>query len=176
MNLKLWEISEEVKDLENQLSAILEDESLSEQEKDEKSQAVFEKWLNSEQNFKEKATKVANYIKHQEAVTKARKEEAQRIQTLAKQSENQANSLKKYLLNQMEKSGIHKIEGKTNKISLRQKPAQLVIKVDYEEIPQEFVQVEYKRDKNGIKRYLKEHPEVDWASLEKPNEHSLTIK
>lgn len=175
MNNTLWEISDEVKDLETQLSDILDDTELSEQEKDEKSQAVFEEWLNSEENFKEKAAKVANYIKHQEAVTKARKEEAQRIQTLAKQSENKANSLKKYLLYQMEKSGINKIEGKTNKISLRQKPPQLVIKVDYDQIPQEFVQVEYKPDKAEIKRYLK-HNEVSWASLEQTDEHSLIIK
>jgi len=175
MNNTLWEISDEVKDLENQLSDILENTALSEQEKDEKSQALFEQWLNSEQNFKEKAGKVASYIQHQEAVTKARKEEAQRIQNLAKQSENKANSLKKYLLHQMEKLGINKIEGKTNKISLRQKPAQLVIKVDYDQIPQEFVQVEYKPDKAEIKRYLKNN-EVSWASLEKTNEHSLIIK
>lgn len=175
MNNTLWEISEEVKDLENQLSKILENTELSNQEKDEKSQALFEEWLNSEQNFKDKAVKVASYIQHQEAVTKARKEEAQRIQNLAKQSENKANSLKKYLLNQMEKSGINKIEGKTNKISLRQKPAQLVIKVDYDQIPQQFVHIEYKPDKAEIKRYLKNH-EVSWASLEKTNEHSLIIK
>ena len=175
MNNTLWEISEEVKDLENQLSEILENTELSDQEKEEKSQALFEEWLNSEQNFKDKATKVAHYIQHQEAVTKARKEEAQRIQALAKQSENKANSLKKYLLNQMEKSGIAKIEGKTNKISLRKKPAQLNIKVNYDQIPQEFVQIEYKPDKAEIKRYVKNN-EVSWASLEETNEHSLIIK
>lgn len=175
MNNTLWEISEEVKDLDHQLSDILDNAELSEQEKEEKSQAIFKEWLNSKENFKDKATKVANYIQHQEAVAKARKEEAQRIQTLAKHSENKANSLKKYLLNQMEESGIKKIEGTKNKISLRKKPAQLNIKVDYDQIPQEFVKIEYKPEKAEIKRYLKNN-EVEWASLEETNEHSLIIK
>ncbi len=108
-------------------------------------------------------------------MTKARKEERDRLNELAKNSENQAKSLKRYLLTQLERLDMKRVDGKTHKLSLRAKPAQLVIHVDPEDIPRQFVQVEYKPDKTAIKQHLKAN-NVDWATLEKPDERTLMIK
>ena len=171
----LWEISEEVQNLENKINQILENEELTDEEKDEQTQEVFQQYLNTEENFKEKAENVAHFIKNQEALAKARKEEAKRIQELAKQAENKANRLREYLKEQMKNTNNDKIEGVKTKLSIRKKQPELNIKVPYHKLPKEFCDVVYKPDKTKIKSYLKNN-EVDWASLEESNDYSITIK
>ena len=173
---KLWEISEELEALELQISYILDDDSLEEEEKQEKANQVLEGWFNSEQAFKSKAEKVASYIKYQDALNKARREEGQRLYGLAKEAERKSKLLKDYLCYQMETSGINKVEGTSHKLSLRKQPAQLVFNVDYSEIPPEFVEVEYKPDRTAIKKHIKNNPDVDWAEMKETDKKGLTIK
>ena len=98
---KLWELSDEIQQLENAISAIADDESLSDEERETKLQTTFAQWLATGESFKVKAEQVARFIRHQEALAEARKAEARRIQTLAKQAENGAARLRKYLIDQM---------------------------------------------------------------------------
>lgn len=181
MTIKLWQLSEEIIDLENKINNILEDENLSDDNKEIRTQELFNKWLEEGENFKEKAEKVANFIKHQEALTKARKEECKRIQDLAKQSESKAQKMRKYLTLQMKKTNNTKIEGVKNKISIRKKPPELQIYDDFSKLPQKFIEIEYKPKRKEIKEYLKglkenTDYECEWASLIDNNEYSLTIK
>ncbi len=133
-------------------------------------------YLETDQDFEDKALKVADYIRHIEAITQARKEEARRLQALAKQSENQANRLRNYLANQMLATGKRKIEGVTGKLSVRKKPPILRLLVDNDQLPRDFQKVTVEADKTAIKQYLKEHDDCNFAFLEETGEYSLTIK
>ncbi len=118
---RLWELSNEIQQLENAIASIAEDETLSEEEREIKLQETFNQWLSTGESFKVKAEQVARYIRHQEALAEARKTEAKRIRELATQAENQANRLRKYLTNQMLMSNINRIDGISTKIGLRKK-------------------------------------------------------
>jgi hypothetical protein len=110
-NPRLWELSDEIQDLENAIANLVDDETLTESDRETKLQETFARWLSKGESFKVKAEQVARYISHQEALAEARKIEARRIQTLAKQAENSAGRLRKYLLDQMIRSDVQKIDG-----------------------------------------------------------------
>ena len=175
-NTRLWELSDNIQQLETAISNIQEDENLSEEELENQLQQTFNEWLETGESFKVKAEEVAAYIRHQEALAEARKNEAKRIQNLAKQAENGAARLRKYLVAQMVRSEVKKIEGVTVKIGLRKKQPQILINVPPEELPPEYVKVTYKPDLTAIKKLLKSDAEIDWASLSESQEYSVTIR
>ncbi len=94
---KLWELSDEIQQLETAISAIADDETLNDEDKESKLQETFNQWLSTGESFKKKAEQVARYIRHQEAVSEARKAEARRIRDLASLAENSATRLRHYL-------------------------------------------------------------------------------
>ena len=112
----------------------------------------------------------------QEALAEARKNEAKRIQTLAKQAENSATRLRKYLVAQMIRSDVKKIEGVTVKIGLRKKQSSVLINVPAEELPADYVKVTHKPDLTKIRALLKSDAEIDWASLSESQDYSVTIR
>ena len=175
---RLWELSEEIRELENAISAIADDETVSDEERDDKLQKMFAQWLETGESFKVKAEQVARYIRHQEALAEARKTEAKRIRELASQAENQAARLRQYLTNQMVMSGIDRIEGVATKISIRKKQPTVMLNVPPEELPTEYVRVTHKPDLTKIRALLKgdTEGEIDWACLSESQEHSVTIR
>ena len=173
---RLWELSDNIQQLETAISDIQEDENLSDEEREIKLEETFNQWLETGENFKVKAEEVAAYIRHQEALAEARKNEAKRIQNLAKQAENGAARLRKYLVTQMIRSDLKKIEGVTCKIGLRKKQPSVLINVPAVELPPEYVKVSYKPDLAAIKKLLKSDAEIDWASLSESHEYSVTIR
>ncbi|MDJ0902206.1 MAG: siphovirus Gp157 family protein [Xenococcus sp. MO_188.B8] len=175
---KLWELSDEIQQLENAISAIADDETLSESERETKLQETFAQWLSTGESFKSKAEQTARYIRHQEALAEARKAEAKRIRELASQAENGANRLRKYLLDQMIRSDIKKIDGVAVKIGLRKKQPQVLLNVPAEELPAEYVQVSYKPDLTKIRKLLKVDAQgaIGWASLAESQDYSVTIR
>lgn len=175
---RLWELSEEIQQLENAIALVLEDESLSEEDKETEVQQAFHQWLASGESFKVKAERVAAYIRHQEALAEARKAEAKRIRTLAEQAENQATRLRNYLTNQMLRSDIKRIDGVTVKIGLRKKQPRVMLNVDPSELPPEYVQVEYTPKLSKIKELLKLDAQgsIGWATLSENHEYSVTIR
>ncbi len=130
------------------IALIQEDENLSEEERETKLEETFTQWLETGESFKVKAELVAKYIRHQEALAEARKAEAKRIQTLAKQAENSATRLRKYLTNQMIRSDVKRIDGVSVKIGLLQKQPLVLINVSPEKLPPAYVKVTYKPDKS----------------------------
>jgi hypothetical protein len=173
---RLWELSEAVEELEEALSSILDDEYIPEELRESQLEQAFIQWLEAGESFKAKAEKVAAYIHHQETVIEARKAEAKRIRTLAEQAENQVSRLRRYLTHQMLLSGINRIDGKTVKVGLRQKPPRVLLNVPPEELPAEYVKVEYTPRLTEIKALLKAKGTIDWACLSDSHEYSLTIR
>lgn len=174
-NTRLWELSDDIQQLETAISLIQEDETLSEEDRETKLEESFNEWLETGESFKVKAEEVAAYIRHQEALAEARKNEAKRIQNLAKQAENSAARLRKYLVAQMIRSDVKKIEGVTVKIGLRKKQPSVLINVEPEKLPAEYVKVTHKPDLTAIRKLLKTNA-VEWASLSKSHEYSVTIR
>ena len=175
---KLWELSDEIQNLENAISAIADDENLTDSERETKLQETFNQWLSTGESFKQKAEQVARYIRHQEALAEARKAEAKRIRELASVAENGANRLRKYLLDQMIRSDVKKIDGVTCKIGLRKKQPAVLLNVPAEELPPEYVKVTYKPDLTKIRDLLKVDAQkaIGWASLSEDHEYSVTIR
>ena len=176
MTTRLWELSDEIQSLESAIALIQDDENITDEERETKLEESFNEWLETGESFKDKAEQVAAYIRHQEALAEARKTEARRIQTLAKQAENGSTRLRKYLVAQMIRSKVEKIEGVTCKIGLRKKQPSVLINVPVEELPEEYVKVTYKADLVAIKKLLKSDAEIDWASLSESHEFSVTIR
>lgn len=177
-NPRLWELSEIIGELETAIAAIQEDETLTDEEREAKLEQVFTEWLKAGDSFREKAEQVAAYIRHQEALSEARKAEAKRIRTLAEQAENQADRLRRYLTNQMLLTGQTRIDGVKVKIGLRQKPPRVMLNVPPEELPPEYVQVEYTPKLSKIKELLKVDAQrvIGWAYLSQSHEFSVTIR
>ncbi|VEP17134.1 conserved hypothetical protein [Hyella patelloides LEGE 07179] len=175
---RLWELSDEIQELETAISLIQEDETLSDGEREIKLEETFNQWLEAGESFKSKAEQVASFIRHQEALAAARKEEAKRIQALAKQAENEANRLRKYLIAQMVRSDVKRIDRVSAKISLRKKQPQVLLNVPTEELPTEYVRVTHKPDLTKIRAKLKADAQgaIGWASLSEQQEYSVTIR
>ncbi len=165
-SIRLWELSGEIQQLETAIALIVENETLTEEEREDKLQETFSEWLEAGESFKVKAEQVASYIRHQEALATARKEEAKRIQSLAKQAENQATRLRNYLTAQMLRSGVNRIDGVSAKIGLRKKQPIVLINVPTEKLPAEYVKVTYKADLTKIRALLKADAmgAISWAS------------
>ena len=174
-SIRLWELSDGIQQLENAIASIHEDENLTDDDRETKLEETFNEWLEAGESFKDKAEQVASYIRHQEALAEARKAEAKRIQALAKQAENGATRLRKYLIAQMIRSDVKKIDGTTVKVGLRKKQPQILINVPTEELPAEYVKVTHKADLTKIRKLLKSDAEIDWASLSASHEYSVTI-
>ena len=177
-SIRLWELSDEIQQLETALAEILDNESLTEEERETKLQETFTQWLETGESFKSKAELVAKYIRHQEVLAAARKEEAKRISTLAKQAENSATRLRHYLTTQMIRSDVKRIDGVSVKIGLRKKQPLVLINVPPEELPAEYVKVTHKPDLTKIRNLLKSDAigALGWAFLSENHEYSVTIR
>ncbi len=176
MTTRLWELSDNIQQLETAISDLQENENLTEEERETKLEETFNQWLEAGDSFKSKAEQVAQFIRHQEALAEARKTEAKRIQALAKQAENGAARLRKYLIAQMIRSDVKKIDGVTVKIGLRKKQPQILINVPPEELPTEYVNVTYKANLTEIRKLLKSDSDISWASFSESHEYSVTIR
>ena len=65
-SIRLWELSEEIQQLENARALIVDNETLTEEERETKLQSTFLEWLSAGESFKVKAELVAAYIRHLE--------------------------------------------------------------------------------------------------------------
>ena len=175
-NGKLWQLSDEIVQLENLIEQIQDCEDLTESEKEVRLNQIFSEWLNNDINFNEKAEKVAHFIKYLEALTEARKAEAKRLKALAESSEKQANKLREYLIREMQRVNKTKIEGVSCKLSMRKKQPRVCLNVEPEELPIEFQRVRVEANLTEIRKALKGKKELKWAFLSEQQEYSLMIK
>ncbi len=175
-NGKLWQLSDEIVQLENLIEQIQDCEDLTESEKEVRLNQIFSEWLNNDINFNEKAEKVAHFIKYLEALTEARKAEAKRLKALAESSEKQANKLREYLIREMQRVNKTKIEGVSCKLSMRKKQPRVCLNVEPEELPIEFQRVRVEANLTEIRKALKGKKELKWAFFSDNQEYSLMIK
>jgi hypothetical protein len=68
-----------------------------------------------------------------------------------------------------------RIDGTLAKISLRKKPAKLVLNVAVEDLPTEYTKVTIEPKLAEIKKLLKSN-QVDWASMVESQDYSITIR
>lgn len=175
MTASLWQLTSDLEQLDGLIEEILEDESLSDDEREAELEALFKKWIESDASFEEKADRVVGYIKMVERLTQARKDEAARLRSLAAQSERQAERLRGYLCQHLQKRGKTKLKGTNGNVSLRRKPAKVELTVEIDDLPDQFKKVEVSPRLADIKTYLKSN-ECDFARLVESDEFSITIK
>jgi hypothetical protein len=177
MESKLWELSDEILNLEEAICLVQDEETLSDTEREARIAALFDKFLQAEGNFEEKALAVASYIKHQEALAEARRQEYRRLRALAEQAEASADKMREYLSRELLKTGKTKIEGATGRISLRKKPPRLILNCEPSELPSRFVKIIHEPRLAEIKNWLKNsNLEVDWASFSESEEFTIQLK
>jgi hypothetical protein len=177
MESKLWELSDEILKLEEAICLVQEEESLLDTEREARIQALFEKFLHVEGDFEEKALAVANYIRYQEALAEARKQEYRRLRALAEQAEGTAERLRSYLTRELLKAGKTKIEGVNGRVSLRRKPPRVILNCEPSELPSRFVKIIHEPRLAEIKNWLKNsNLEVDWASFSESEEFTIQLK
>lgn len=178
MNNTLWMLGEDLQKLMEDYDRVVDDSSLSDEEKDRRITDLFGVMSEMGYEFDTKAENVARYIKVLEATAEAARKESLRVAQFARDAENKAERLGKYLIRNMEISGRQKIDGQFVKLSLAKKPDELFIGLE-ELVPAEYMRVKYEPQKAEIKKYLKELLEgetCDWAELKPTKEQSLRIK
>ena len=165
MTLKLWELKEELIDLDNQIDSLMAEEGLSKDEKESALNKLLEQFLASERGFNKKATDIASYIQYSEALNVGRKAKIKELQQNVKSSESVANNLRKYLTIQMQLLNKSKIEGEAVVIRTRQNPLKLVLTCEDEDLPKEFQRIEITPDKRAIRKYLETNRDCEFAEL-----------
>lgn len=119
--------------------------------------------------LEEKATNVAMIARNLEATAEAIKEAEQKMAARRKALESRAASIKRYLLANMQKCGISKIESPYFSIAIRKNPASVVID-DPNVIPAEFMRQPEPPppapDKKALAEALKKGLEVPGVHLE----------
>lgn len=118
--------------------------------------------------FRDKAVSVAqvakNFAAAAEQIRKAAAEMTKRADVLNKREER----IKRYLLGEMEKTGINRIESPYFPIAIRSGPPRVIV-TDEHRIPSEFmrhVPEQWEPDKIAIRQALQDGERFNWAHLE----------
>ena len=116
--------------------------------------------------FNDKAVAILSFAENMNSDIDALSNEIKRLQARKKVFENRKKRLREYLLHNMEKSGITKIECPQFTASLRKGVESVEIQ-DQKSLPDDYVSVEVleKPDKAAIKRDLKAGKEIQGATL-----------
>jgi len=120
-----------------------------------------EKYLiDAEVELSDKVENIAKFIKNIEAERDVFKKESDRLASKAKSFANKADSLKRYLQDSLEASGVDKVKGQLFTISLQNNAMSLDVS-STEHIPMEFKRVpEPVVNKRELLKYIKETGEV----------------
>lgn len=120
--------------------------------------------------IEQKATNVAFVIRNMESLAEQIKQAEQQMVARRKAIEKRAENVREYLLRNMERCGISKIESPYFKISIRQNPGSVVID-DAGQIPCELYRYPEapppEPDKKAIKAMIESGQEVSGAHIEK---------
>ncbi|MDD5580517.1 MAG: siphovirus Gp157 family protein [Methylobacter sp.] len=125
--------------------------------------------------IEDKAVNVAKFLRNMETTTQAIKEAEAAMAKRRKTLENRINWMKAYLKDNMERTGITKVECPYFKLSLQVNPPAVAI-LDEAAIPAEFKEpiLSWKIDKMAIKEAIKHGDVVPGADL--VNGNRLVIK
>lgn len=120
-----------------------------------------EKYLiDAEVELAEKVENIAKFIKNLEAERESFKKESDRLASKAKSFDKKANSLKRYLQDSLEASGVDKVKGELFTVSVQNNPISLDLSTT-EHIPMEFKRVpEPVVNKRELLKHIKDTGEV----------------
>jgi hypothetical protein len=127
-------------------------------------------------SFEEKAQNIVNVMKNVTTSVSSIDEEIKRLQSKKTTIKNKEECFKNYLRENMEKTGINKIECPLFTITLS-KPAQVVEIIDELELPDDVIEIEtkIKPNKAEIKKLLQSGEDLSGAVLVDAKRR-LTIK
>ena len=160
MNLSLYQIADQY---------LLDIQML--QEKDWDDQTFADTLESLSGDLETKATNVAMFIKNLDASANAIKEAEAQMNARRKAIENKAEKIREYLLENMQRTGIKKIECLYFKIAIRDNPESLIVDSEIANIPNEYYRQlpppEPVLDKVALKKDLQLGIVVDGCRLER---------
>lgn len=129
------------------------------------------------QELQTKGANVIGYIRNTELLIEAMKAEEKRIADTRKTGEAKLEKFKQYVLENMERLGLSKIQTELGALSVSKNPMSVEIENE-EEIPKEFKQevVTTKIDKTAIKNHFKTTGEIIPGTKIIDDKMSLRIK
>ena len=138
-------------------------------------QAVIDTLESLEGEFKLKSSNVAKYIKNLEHTLDGMKEAESNMNQRRTSLEKKINHMREYLKNNLEKSGLKKIDAPDISISIQKNPYKLII-TNETEIPSDFIDTKETKtvNKEKIKEALKNGEEIPGCEL--VQENRITIK
>ena len=138
-------------------------------------QAVIDTLESLEGEFKIKSANVAKYIKNLEHTLDGMKEAESNMHQRRASLEKKIIHMREYLKNNLEKSGLKKIDAPDISISMQKNPYKVVI-TNENEIPEDFIDTKETKavNKEKIKEALKNGGEVPGCEL--VQENRITIK
>lgn len=166
-NVTLYEMSNDIREALDELDAsVNEDGELIIDES--KWEVMVARLEGLKLSFEQKAGAVAAYVQETLATAAAVKEAKDKMYRRQKALENKARRLKEYLLDQMEATGIRKIEGPQLRITVGKSAPALEV-LDELQIPERW----WKHpapvlDKAGIRAALKEGEDIPGVKLGAP--------
>ena len=169
MKDNLWNKTQDLIDLEEAISSIQDDELLTEAQKEEQYQQLFDEWLQQEKDWKVKLESVAYAAKCLEKEAAAVKSMIDELKIRHTSKLNTASRLKQYILLSMQQRGETKVKGKYSTI-YQQTRQPVILRVEPEELPEEFRRVKVEPKLNELKKALKNSdgnlPYCDWGETE----------
>ena len=170
MSNNLWNKTQDLIDLEDAIAEVANSEELSEAEKDEQSQLLFQQWLGKEEDWKAKLESAAYAVKCLEKEAEAVKSMIDDLKVRYASKLNSASKLKKYILLAMQERRETKVKGKYSTI-YQQTRQPVILRVTPEELPGEYQRVKVEAKLNDIKQALKktskeDFPWADWGETE----------
>ena len=152
-------------DIQHEISNIL---NLAEEELTDEQRALFDAYANElADQEEEKIDGFVSWLRAEQARADYLKEEAKRLQGMARNTERKLDRLKDYYRHVMQSNGLKKVAGKVYSCSVRSCP---IVLVDNEEaVPKEFwkTKVETSIDKTAVRDALKSGAVVPGCSLGK---------
>ena len=131
--------------------------------------------IDAEIELTEKVENIAKFIKNLEAERESFKKESDRLAAKAKSLDKKVNSLKRYLENTLEVSGIDKVKGQLFTVSLQNNAMSLDVS-STEHIPMEFKRIpEPVVNKRELLKHIKDTGEV-FEGVEVKQTKSLRIR
>lgn len=159
--MKLYELTKEAQSLEELYLMAIDEETG--EIKDATILEELERQLNSQ--LIEKSAGIIKVLRNSESMVEALKAEEDRLKRIRKSMENKEENFKKYIINNMLRMNVKKIETELGTISLRNSDAVEI----YDEtlIDEQYIntKIEKKADKTAIKKAIKDGIEIQGVRL-----------
>ena len=169
METKLYEVTQDIENLLNEMKITGAGDS--------EKEFFYDTMEALQLTFDAKATGVCAYIGNLEAMVGSIKEAEKKMAARRKKLQKNAEGLKRYLIINMERLNMNKIETAQFVATIKKNPPKVVIN-DEDEVPEEYwaKQVKWIVDKAKIKKALKGDAKISIKGAEINQEKRLEIK